>query len=90
MSLLLKNRVFHHEYQLHVMIAYEWASSPQVIKLISCSIKLSKKFKLLTKKLTYRQIKKFLALSLSDVVFIMLINVKMPTARISYSNELGT
>ena len=27
----------------------------------------------------HRQIKKFLALSLSDVVFIMLINVKMPT-----------
>ena len=26
-----------------------------------------------------RQIKKFIALSLSDVVFIMLINVKMPT-----------
>ena len=26
-----------------------------------------------------RQIKKFLALSLSDVVFIMLINVKIPT-----------
>ena len=30
-------------------------------------------------KLKYRQIKMFLALSLSDVVFIMLINVKMPT-----------
>ena len=30
------------------------------------------------KKLKYQQIKKFLALSLSDVVFIMLINVKMP------------
>ena len=30
-------------------------------------------------KLKYRQIKKFLALSLSGVVFIMLINVKMPT-----------
>ena len=27
----------------------------------------------------YGQIKKFLALSLSDVVFIMLINLKMPT-----------
>ena len=27
----------------------------------------------------YRQIKKFIALSLSDVVFIMLINFKMPT-----------
>ena len=31
------------------------------------------------KNLKYRQMKKFLALSLSDVVFIMLINVKMPT-----------
>ena len=31
-------------------------------------------------KLKYRQIKVFLALSLSDVVFIMLINVKMPTS----------
>ena len=31
------------------------------------------------KKLKYRKLKKFLALSLSDVVFIMLINVKMPT-----------
>ena len=31
------------------------------------------------KKVIYRQMKEFLALSLSDVVFIMLINVKMPT-----------
>ena len=31
------------------------------------------------KKQKYRQIKKCLALCLSDVVFIMLINVKMPT-----------
>ena len=31
------------------------------------------------KKLKYLQMKKFLAVSLSDVVFIMLINVKMPT-----------
>ena len=31
------------------------------------------------KKLKYRQIKKFLALSLSDFLFTMLINVKMPT-----------
>ena len=30
-------------------------------------------------KLKYQQIKKFLALSLLDVAFIMLINVKMPT-----------
>ena len=30
-------------------------------------------------KLKYQKIKQFLALSLSDVVFIMLINAKMPT-----------
>ena len=30
-------------------------------------------------KLKYRQIKKFLPFNLSDVAFIMLINVKMPT-----------
>ena len=47
---------------------------PQVIKLFSCSTQLSTKLQLL-KKLKYRQIKKFLALSRSDVVFIMLINV---------------
>ena len=35
------------------------------------------KFQLLIK-LKYQQIKKFLALSLSDVVFIVVINVKMP------------
>ena len=31
------------------------------------------------KKIKYRQMKKFLAISLSDVVFIKLIDVKMPT-----------
>ena len=36
------------------------------------------KFQLLIK-LKYQQMKKLLALSLSDVVFIVLINVKMPT-----------
>ena len=50
----------------------------KVIKLFSCSTQLSTKFQLLIK-LKYRQIKKFLALSLSDVVFIILINIKMPT-----------
>ena len=51
---------------------------PEVIKLFSCSTQLSAKFQLLIKA-KYRQMKKFLALSLPDVVFIMLINVKMPT-----------
>ena len=51
---------------------------PEVINLFSCSTQLSTKFQLLlkTKILTN---KKFLASSLSDVVLIMLINVKMPT-----------
>ena len=35
------------------------------------------------KKLQYRQIKRFLALSLSDVLFTMLINVKLPRAELS-------
>ena len=48
---------------------------PEDIKKNSCSTQLSKKFQLLMKKLKYLQMKKFLALSLSDVVFIMLINV---------------
>ena len=48
------------------------------MKLFSCSIQLSMKFQLLIK-LKYGQIKKFLTLSLSDVEFILLINVKMPT-----------
>ena len=48
-------------------------SGPEVIT------QLSTKFQLLIKTKTVRQIEKFLALSLSDIVFIMLINVKMPT-----------
>ena len=51
-------------------------SGPEIIKRFSCSTQVSTKLVLVLK---YRQIKKFLALSLSDVVFIMLINVKMPT-----------
>ena len=47
----------------------------------TCSMLNSTEHKISTalKKLKYRQIKKFLVLRLSDVVFIMLINVKMPT-----------
>ena len=47
-------------------------------RLFSCSTQLSTKFQLLLK-LNYLHMKKFLALSLSEVLFIMLINVKMPT-----------
>ena len=50
----------------------------EVIKLFPCSTQLSRNFQLLIK-LKYRQIKKFLALSLSDAEFTMLINVKVAT-----------
>ena len=53
-------------------------AGPEVIELVPCSTQLNTKFQKLIK-IIYRQIKKFLALSLSDVVFIILINVKMPT-----------
>ena len=50
-------------------------SGPEVINFFSCSTQLSTKFQLFIKKLKYRQIKNFLALSLSDIVYIMLINI---------------
>ena len=54
--------------------------APRLYNFFSCSTQLSTKFQLLIKtKILYQQMKKFLALNLSDVVFIMLINVKMPT-----------
>ena len=54
-------------------------SGPKVIKLFSCSTQLSIEFQLHIKTIKKRQMKKFPALRLSDVVFIMLVNVKMPT-----------
>ena len=51
---------------------------PRVIKLCSCSTQLITKFQLLIKTRIQTN-KQFLALCISDVVFIMLINVKMPT-----------
>ena len=50
-------------------------TGPEVIKLFSCSTQLSTKFQLLIN-LKYQQIKKFLALCISDVVFIMQIMLK--------------
>ena len=61
-----------------VKMKWQMLTGPEDIKLFSCSTQLSTNFQPLIK-LKYRQIKKFLALSLRDVVFIMLINVKMPT-----------
>ena len=55
------------------------SSGPDVIKLFSCSTQLSMKFQLFQKKFMLK-IKDFSCFfKLSDVVFIMLINVKMPT-----------
>ena len=51
---------------------------PRGYKLFPCSTQLSTKFQLLMKTKILKNEKKFLALSLSDV-FIMLINIEMPT-----------
>ena len=53
-------------------------SGPEVIKLLSSSTQLSTKFQLLikTKIQTNKEVSCFI---LSDAVFIMIINVKMPT-----------
>ena len=40
------------------------------------------------KQLKYQQIKKFIAVSLSDVVIITLVNVKMPTGNINEKNKV--
>ena len=55
-----------------------YSPGPEVIKLFSCSTQLSKKFQLLvkTKIPTNEEVSCF---KLPDVVFIMLINVKMST-----------
>ena len=59
---------------------------PRGYNFFSCSTQLSMTFQtLINSKIL---IKKFLALRLSDGVFIMLINVKMPT--IEYENSLIT
>ena len=54
-------------------------SDPEIIKLFSCSTQLSTNFPQLIKTETLNNIDISLALKLSDVVFILLINVKMPT-----------
>ena len=54
-------------------------SDPEIIKLFFCSTQLSTNFLQLIKTETLNNIDISLALKLSDVVFILLINVKMPT-----------
>ena len=60
------------------MITFWKLPGPEVIKLASCSTQLSRKFQLLIKKISSTE--KVDTLSLSDVVFIMLMNTKMPTS----------
>ena len=56
-------------------------AGPEVLKLFSCSTQLSTKVQLLikTKIPTNKEVLALTCLSVSDVVFIMLINIKMPT-----------
>ena len=57
------------------MMSYPANPGPEVIKLFSCSTQLSTTFQLLIK-LKYQKV---FYLSLPDVLFIMLMNDKMPT-----------
>ena len=61
-----------------ILVLEAQTPSMKVIKHFSCSTQLSMKFQLFIKRKILTN-KKFLGLSLSGVVFIMLINVKMPT-----------
>ena len=62
-----------------VIVSYLFMSpGPQIIKLFPCSTQLRMKFQLLIKGKTVKN-NYILAFKLSDVVFILLMNVKMPT-----------
>ena len=61
-----------------LLLILDYLNWPRGYNTFLCSTQLSTKFQLHIKT-KIRKIKKFLALSLSDVVFIILINVKMPT-----------
>ena len=60
-----------------VFIEHEENQAPRLKSFFSCSTQLSTKFQLFVSTKIQRKI--FLAPSLSDVIFIMLINVKIPT-----------
>ena len=63
-------------------------SASEVIKLFCMLNSTEHEISTAIKNLKYRQMKKFLALSLSDVVFIMLINIKTPLIVMSRINFL--
>ena len=62
-----------------LMISLAMRTSLKVIKLFSCSTQISMKFQLLIKNKIIKKTIHVLAFKLLDVVFIMLINAKMPT-----------
>ena len=71
-----ENKSLRMDKEIQLEISNIKQPGPEVITLFHAQ--LSTKFQLLIK-LRYRQMKKCIALSLSDVIFIKLINVKMPT-----------
>ena len=60
------------------MLKQQLTAGPEVIKLFSCSTKLSIEFQMLITTKLLKE-KTFLAFKLSYVIFIMLIKVNMPT-----------
>ena len=69
------------ENQFSVFLEWLLYTGLEIIKFLLCSSQVLKSTEHdinCSSILKYRQIRKFLDLSLSDVVFIMLINVKMP------------
>ena len=65
----------HFIVSLSLTLYYLLSTGLEIIQLFPCSTQLSMKFQILK----CRQMKKFLVLSISDVVFITLIIVNMPT-----------
>ena len=67
---------------MHLPIVTPQRVFGSIVKNVQVISKISSKYRSTAhtcKKLKYRQMKKFLALSLSDALFIMLINLKIPT-----------
>ena len=74
-SMVIYVHTFAYDRYQHLI----WWPSPEVIILVPCSTQLNMTFQVLIKKTKILQIKTLFAFKLSDVAFIMLINVKMPT-----------
>ena len=72
------DNIFSQSNICRIRLNYSNYHGNEVVKLFSCSTLLSMELQMLIKTKMLK-IKDFLVLILSDVVFIMLINVKMPT-----------